>query len=501
MKKLIINKGLTETRIALLDAGKLAELYIERRREPSLVGNVYRGKVSRVLPGMQSAFVEIGADRTAFLYGGDVFDTDYLARRKAANQDFDFDEVRADIPKTPIEKLIKEGQDIVVQVTKDPLGTKGARLSMYLTLPGRYLVLMPEVDHVGISRRIEDESLRIELRSFIEEIRTSGVGVIVRTAALAGEKDDLEKDMKYLQKVWKTLQTVQSKKSAPALLYQEPDIVTKVTRDIYSDDISDIVVDDPKTHVDLIAFLKTFAPAASKRVQLYGGLNPLFDEYDIEVEIGRALNRKVWLPSGGYLIIDQTEALTSFDVNTGKFVGKLSVHETILKTNLEAVDQIVVQLKLRNIGGIIVIDFIDMECEDHRTLVFSKFEEALKQDKARTNVLKISELGLVQMTRKRTSESLEKILTEACPTCDGRGHVRSTQTEAYELLREIARHCLRTGDIAITIHVRADVKKWLEEVEPKLLESISSQHQVKIALQESFARPQHLHQPAYEIKE
>ena len=502
-KQLIVNTNALETRIALLEKDRVAELFIERHGERGIVGNIYLGTVMRVLPGMQAAFVNIGAERTAFLYGGDVLDPDVLKEQKAEQDGSDLtpEDLREKGFKSrkPIEKLLKEGQDIVVQVAKEPLGTKGARVTTFLSLPGRHLVLMPDFTHIGISRRIEDTSERERLTDLVGQIKEDNMGVIVRTAASQQPESHLQKDLKYLQKVWKALEAKRKRSSAPALLYQDLDLILKTTRDLYSEDIEKIVVDDVEAYEHLKRFLTATIPGAHKKLHLYTEKTPIFDLYGVEMDIGRALSTRIELPSGGYLIIDQTEALTSFDVNTGKYVGQASAHDTILKTNLEAVKKIVSQLRIRNIGGIIVIDFIDMERLEDRERVFNLLQEELKSDKARTNVLRISELGLVQMTRKRTSESLERTLMEPCPYCEGRGHIRSIETEAFDLLREIRRHTLQTGEKDITVVVRDDIRSFVEKHAKLLFTSLTSEFSLNIEWVESPLQKSLLEEAPYEV--
>ena len=502
-KQLIVNTNPLETRIALLEKDRVAELFIERHTERGIVGNIYLGTVMRVLPGMQAAFVNIGTERTAFLYGGDVLDPDLLREQRAEQDGVDLtpEELREKNFKSrkPIEKLLKEGQTIVVQVAKEPLGSKGARVTTFLSLPGRYLVLMPDFTHLGISRRIEDTVERERLTDLVKQIKGEDIGVIVRTAASGQPEAHLQKDLKYLQKVWKALEAKKRRSSSPSLLYQDLDLILKTTRDLYSEDIEKIVVDDPEAYEELKRFLSATIPGAPKKLHLYQEKTPIFDLYGVEMDIGRALSTRIELPSGGYLIIDQTEALTSFDVNTGKYVGQASAQETILKTNLEAVSKIVAQLRIRNIGGIIVIDFIDMERLEDRERVFNALQEELKSDKARTNVLRISELGLVQMTRKRTSESLERTLMEPCPYCEGRGHVRSVETEAYDLLREIKRHTLQTGEKNISVIVRDDIQTYIEQHAREILDRLSNEFDIKVEWIPSPLHRRLLDEAPYEV--
>jgi len=504
-KQLIINTNPAETRIALLEKERLAELFIERRRERGLVGNIYLGTVMRVLPGMQAAFINIGVDRTAFLYGGDVLDPDTLREQKLESssslEDLSPEELKERNYKQrkPIEKLIREGQQIVVQVAKEPLGTKGARVTMFLSLPGRYLVIMPDFTHIGISRRIEGAQQRQDLINLVKEIKPDTIGVIVRTAAAQVDPVLLQKDLKFLLKIWRLVEATRRRAASPAILYRDLDLILKTTRDLYAEDIQKIVIDDAIAFEELKRFLTATIPGAAKKLELYADTTPVFDLYGVEMDIGKALSSRIELPSGGHLFIDQTEALTSFDVNTGKYVGQASAQDTILKTNLEAVSKVVAQLRLRNIGGIIVIDLIDMERPEDRERVYNALQEELKVDKARTNVLRISELGLVQMTRKRTSESLERQLMEPCHYCEGRGHIRSTETEAYDLLREIRRHTLQTGLTSITVKVRDDIRRWIETEERELFQSLVREFQLKIEFKPTELTIRALKQAPYEV--
>jgi ribonuclease G len=495
-KRLIINSSVSETRVGLVEGDRLAELYVERTHKRGMVGNIYKAKVSRVLPGMQSAFVNIGADRSAFLYGGDVVDPEYIAAVKSQNQGQD---PRESNNRTPIEKVLREGQEIIVQVAKEPLGTKGPRVTMVATIPGRYLVLMPEFNSLGISRRIEDEAVRAKLLAEVEAMRPPEMGLIIRTAALEAPPEHLKKDLDYLLKVWEGVGERRVKSSAPALLYQEPDLVLKTTRDLYSDDVAEIVVDDVQVYEQLRHFLQDSIPSAHDKLKLFQGPDLIFDHFGLEMEIATALSRKVWLPSGGYLVIDQTEALTSFDVNTGKFVGSLNAQDTILKTNLEAIEEVVHQLRIRNLGGIIVIDFIDMESYADQQKVNEALQEALKADKSRTNVLAINELGLVQMTRKRTRESLERVLTVDCAHCDGWGRTQSRESLVYEMVRDVERFHIRTGQKSIRVRVRDDVQDMLLNEERPLFNVLQEKYDIELVMEPTTLRSSMLKESPYEV--
>lgn len=496
----------SETRIALLEGDRMAEIYIERHSKKGLVGNIYKAKVARVLPGMQSAFINIGADRAAFLYGGDVLDPEFVKEeeeRRRQEQLSDQEQIPSDmrrhINRTPIEKLLRAGDEICVQVAKEPLGSKGPRVTMLVTVPGRYLVLMPDISSVGISRRIQDEEKRQKLKEEVEAIKPPGMGLIVRTAAEHVPLDVLKADMEYLISEWEQVEGKYHNSVVPSLLYQEPDLILKTTRDLYTDEVTEIVVDNPGAYSQIKHFLADTIPGASDKLKLYTDQNPVFDEFGVEIDISSSLSRRVWLPSGGYIVVDQTEALTSFDVNTGKFVGSQRVQDTILKINLEAVTEVAAQLRKRNIGGIIVIDFIDMENLKDRELLTKTLIEVLKKDKAKTNVLALNELGLVQMTRKRTAESLERVLTVPCPHCEGTGRISSIATSSYELARDIERHYQRTKCSSIAVKVREDILQNIENEEAQLFRDLREKYDLDIQFSATQLNPKLLREPPYEI--
>jgi len=489
-KELVINITSHETRVALLESGHIAELYIERSREMGIVGNIYRGKVIRVLPGMQAAFVDIGLDKAAFLYVADVLDEiEAVERYIEGNQPSreagdDTAEERPPLP--PIEDLLQEGKEILDQVSKEPIGTKGARITSHISLPGRNLVYMPTVDHVGISRRIENEEERNRLRHLVDVLRPEGTGFIVRTAAEGKGADELKADMDYLVGLWEQISQRNNGKGAPCLIHSDLDVTSKVLRDILTEDVSRIIVDSEEGHRKIVGFLDTFMPGHSFPVEHYREDEPIFDAFGLEVEISRALGRKVWLKSGGYIIIEQTEALAAIDVNTGRFVGKHNLEDTILKTNLEAVKEVAFQLRLRNIGGLIIIDFIDMEKEAHREKVHAALEEALKLDKSKTNILKISELGLVEMTRKRVRESIGRTLCEACPYCEGKGYIKSKTTTVYEIFRELQKEMHNAPGYRMTLNVHPDIANLLYDEERPGIEELEERYEKQVTI---HARP------------
>jgi ribonuclease G len=582
--ELVINATLPEIRVALLEDGEISDLSIEYEKNKSIVGNVYKGRIVRVLPGMQAAFVDIGLERAAFLYVGDIVydaeeDEDEEERgggRQAAeeapqenqeeagngNETLDFepaeiiaeknlapledidnktvppeDEAGAEgaeleagedegaeagapeageeegprrhgrgpqrdrgrgrsrngrrgggprsrerRPRLNIQDVVKEGQDVVVQVAKEPMGTKGARLTCHISLPGRHVVLMPTVDHVGVSRKIDSSEERRRLRQIVDELRPPGMGIIVRTVAAEQTNEQLTNEINYLLNLWASIKKKADSQKAPVCLNEDLNVVLKTVRDFFTDDIHRLVVDSPRVFSYVVEFAEQFAPHLVNRVVKYTGKDPIFDAYGIESEIARALNRKVWLKSGGYLIIDQTEALTVIDVNTGKFIGKKNLEETILKTNLEAVREVAYQLRLRNAGGIIIIDLIDMEKGQHREKVYRALEESLRKDKAKTNILRISELGLIQMTRKRTRESLNHVLCEPCPYCSGKGFAKNLRTVCYDIFRELERAALEGGTVGARVMAHPEVVDTLFQDERDTLDRLEERFSMKVSI-------------------
>ena len=425
--EILINVTPQETRVAMLEQGVVQELHIERASARGLVGNICLGRVARVLPGMQSAFIEIGLERAAFLHIADIWE-----HRQNGHGGGDT---------RPIEKILHEGQSLLVQVIKDPIGTKGARLSTQVSLAGRLLVYLPQDSHIGISQRIGDEAERENLRGRLQLLLPDGHtgGFIIRTMAETASEREMQSDIAYLTKLWGDLNARARDVPAPALLYQDLSLAQRVLRDMATEETTRVLVDSRETYTKMMEFANEYTPALVDRIEHYPGDRPLFDLNAVEEEIERALARRVNLKSGGYLIVDQTEAMTTIDVNTGGFVGGRSFDDTIFKTNLEAAQVIARQLRLRNLGGIIIIDFIDMENADHRGAVLAELNRALERDRTRLTVNGFTQLGLVEMTRKRTRESLAHVLCESCPTCQGRGELKTAQTICYEILREILR--------------------------------------------------------------
>ena len=495
--EILINITRDEIRVGLLEAGQLVEFYVERKLDASLVGNIYQGKIVKILPGMQSAFVDIGLDKAAFLYVTDIQEgleefAPFLDDEEKENS-IEIVSKRGK-PDLAIEELIQEGQEILVQVSKDPIGSKGARVTSYITMPGRYLVLMPNVDHIGISRRISDEAERTRLRSIVDDIKLKGYGFIIRTASEGSTEDEIKKDLDFLLLLWETIQKKRDKVSAPSLLYSDLDLIFRSVRDLMIQDVKRLVIDSSEEYERIKEFVRTYFEKFLGKIELYEGTEPIFDAYGIELDISRALGRKVWLKSGGYIVIDQTEAMTVIDVNTGKFVGKEELEDTILKTNLEAVKEIAYQIRLRNLGGIIIVDFIDMEKYENRERVFNSFVEAMKKDKAKNTISHISELGLIQMTRKRVRESLGRTLCESCPYCEGKAFVKSPRTLCYEIFRKVLRLAKHGSDrIIVTTH--PSVAELLTDEERAGIEDIESVYNVKITIRES----RNLHQENYEV--
>ncbi len=483
-KELVICTTSHETRVALLEGGHIAELYIERERERGIVGNIYKGKVIRVLPGMQAAFVDVGLTKAAFLYVADVMDEMAQVENsiEGDEQPHGQDEDPELPPLPPIEDLLTEGQELLVQISKEPIGTKGARITSHISLPGRHLVYMPTVDHVGISRRIESEEERGRLKEIVDSMRAPGTGFIVRTVSEGKSEDDLRHDMEFLVGLWENLSRGLDEINAPSLVHSDLDVTSKVLRDILTEDVKRIVVDNVEEYDKIVRFLRTFMPRLNYCIELYQGEEPVFDAYGLEVEISRSLGRKVWLKSGGSIIIEQTEALTAIDVNTGRYVGKHNLEDTILKTNLEALKEIAFQLRLRNIGGLIIIDFIDMEKETHREKVHAALEEALKNDKNKTNILKISELGLVEMTRKRVRESIGRTLCEPCPYCEGNGYVKDKLTIIYEILRELRREMADLPAGHVTLLAHPDIASFLVDEERCGLDELEKRYGRTVAI-------------------
>ncbi|HDM8400392.1 TPA: ribonuclease G [Yersinia enterocolitica] len=467
--ELLVNITPSETRVAYIDGGILQEIHIEREAKRGIVGNIYKGRVSRVLPGMQAAFVDIGLDKAAFLHASDIMPhTECVAGDEQKNFN-----VR------DIAELVRQGQDLMVQVVKDPLGIKGARLTTDITLPSRYLVLMPGAAHVGVSQRIESEAERERLKKTVAEYCDEQGGFIIRTAAEGIGEEELAADAAFLKRLWTKVQERKKRNITKYKLYGEMALAQRVLRDFAGAALDKIRVDSKLTYDFLVEFTREYIPEMTEKLELYAGKQPIFDLYDVENEIQRSLERKVDLKSGGYLIIDQTEAMTTVDINTGAFVGHRNLDETIFNTNIEATQAIARQLRLRNLGGIIIIDFIDMSNEEHRRRVLHSLEQALTKDRVKTSISGFSQLGLVEMTRKRTRESIEHVLCNECPTCRGRGTVKSVETVCYEILREIVR-----------VHHAYDSDRFLVYASPAVGEALKGEESHALAEVEIFVGKQ-----------
>ena len=488
--EILISSNPFETRVARVEGSRLVEFYVERAKDRGYTGNIYKGKVVRVLPGMQSAFVEVGLARTAFLHVSDIkSNLDEMADEPSRNSRSRGNPAN----QARIQDVIKEGQEVMVQVAKEPIGTKGARITSYISLPGRHLVFMPSYDKVAVSRRISSDRERRRLKELVFKLRPPGFGFIVRTVCEGMSREEIKADMDFLVRLWSKIQGNMGSVKCPGLLYEELDLTLRTIRDVFSADVDRLVIESRDEYDRVMAFVNEFLPELASRVELYDGKEDIFDVHGIEIELDGALDKKVWLRSGGHIVMDQMEALTAIDVNTGKYVGKKNSDHTIFKTNMEAVHEVVYQLKLRNIGGIIVIDFIDMSRISDREKVYNELREALKVDKARTNILKISELGIVEMTRKRVRESLSQVFCAPCPYCDGNALVRGLDTITMDIYRELLRE-MPAKKRGVTIAVSPYVAKRFEE-EPLLIEDIEKRFGKKVMIK-SIER---FHQERYEI--
>ena len=478
--EILINITPPETRVAIVENGVLQEVLIERTRRRGLVGNIYKGKVLRLLPGMQAAFIDVGLDRAAFLHASDMSGHE-----------------REKVEEDQIERMLQDGQDVIVQVVKDPLGTKGARLTTELAIPSVYLVYMPKARVGGVSQRIESETERTRLRQIVDSFQKEhGTGgFIARTAAEGISEALLRTDMLFLVRLWNSIaQRIRGSRSK-ILLHEDLPLGLRVLRDMHCERVEKIRIDSRETFARISKFAREFVPELSPRLEHYSGERPLFDLYGIEDEIERALGRRVDLKSGGYLILDQTEAMTTIDVNTGAFVGGRNLEDTIFKTNLEAAQAIARQLRLRNLGGIIIIDFIDMRDPDHRAQVMQALERALEKDHAKSTISRVSELGLIEMTRKRTRESLEHILCETCPTCSGRGVLKTAETICLEIFREIIREVRQFQVQELLVLASEEVVARMIDEESDTLSELEAFTSVKIR----FRAEAQYHQEQYDI--
>ncbi|MBP1634567.1 MAG: ribonuclease, Rne/Rng family [Acidobacteria bacterium] len=480
-KEMIVSSNGHQTMVAILEDDLVSEVFIERERQRGIVGNVYKGRVSKVLPGMQSAFVDIGLERDGFLYVSDVVDTIEEFERLESGDDEDGEdeggERRGGGQQAKIEDLIREGQEIIVQVAKEPLGTKGARLTSHVTMAGRFLVFMPTVDHIGVSRKIESREERARLRGIVRDFREQHGftgGVIIRTATGGRPPEDLTADLEYFQRIWGEVRQRADSARAPAVIYREQGLVTKLLRDLLSEDYSAIRLDDPQEYQQSRDLVQRLMPAMTGRVSLYQKPFPIFEEYGVQSEIEKALRSKVWLKSGGYIVVNQTEALVAIDVNTGRYVGKKNgrLEDTIVKTNLEAVKEIVRQIRLRDLGGIIVLDFIDMEEKKNRQKVLQAMELELKKDRSPSKAVAVSDFGLIIITRKRVKQSLERTLTEPCPYCSGSGVIKSTSTICYEILDEVRKIGPELDGPGVVLRVNPEIARALEGEESGVLREL-----------------------------
>jgi len=450
VKHILIQAEEGETLVAVLENGQLVEVYVERGTEQRLVGNIYKGRVENVLPGMQAAFVNIGLERNAFLYVEDA-----LKQQRGSREGTDAKE-KAEYS---IGRILREGQEVIVQVVKEPIGTKGARVTTHITLPGRYLVLMPTVDYVGVSRRIESERERERLRRLAEAVKPGGMGLIVRTVAEGVGEEQLRREAEGLGQLWRKIVSRAYQKGAPLLIHRDLELVQRILRDLYSEEVDRITVNQQWLYERAGEFISYLQPGQKPRLFLETG--DLLEKYGVEGEIEKALKRKVWLRSGGYLVIDQMEALTAIDVNTGKYVGSTTLADTVLKTNLEAAVEIARQLRLRNIGGIIIIDFIDMENPDDQAQVVAALEEELKKDKTRARIMGLTQLGLVEMTRKKVQQGLDSLLQRSCPYCEGRGKVLSEETVSRRALKKLRLLVQDTSAAAVLVEAHPAVAALL----------------------------------------
>lgn len=515
--QLVVNVTSYETRVAVLENGAVAELLIERIADRGYVGNIYLGRVQRVLPGMQAAFIELGLDKAAFLYVGDVIPPEIPPDESEEEPGEESEEQhppsedahhehehsvkpngaydRRRRPKQRIEDLLKPGQYILVQVTKDPISTKGPRVTCNISVPGRHVVFMPTYNHVGVSRKIIEDTERNRLKTILQEQRPKGGGFVARTVAQGVADDKLRADCAFLVSIWNDVCERAKSLKSPVLVQPELDVLLKCARDMTNDNLEKIIIDNKLSYNRTKQFLELLDPKLGEKIELYEGNDPIFEHYGVETEIARAMSRKVWLRSGGYLVIDQAEALTVIDVNTGKFVGRRNLEDTILRTNLEAVREVAYQLRLRNIGGMVIVDFIDMEIQEDRDKVLSALIEALKKDKARCNVIKISELGLVEMTRQRTRESLERQLCEPCFYCDGKGTLKSKQTVAYEIFRLLEQRAKALSEPAVIVHAHPEVVDLIYSDEASTLAAVEAAcgKQIVVRPRGSF------HQEQYDI--
>src|SRR6476646_4297409 len=496
-KEMIVSTNGHETMVAILEEDQVAEVFVERERQRGVVGNVYKGRVSKVLPGMQSAFIDLGLERDGFLYVADVIDTleefEKLEQgdEDAAEQSRSKERDSQSRPQAKIEDLLKEGQEILVQVVKEP----------HVTMPGRFLVFMPTVDHVGVSRKIESREERSRLRGIVREFREAHGftgGVIIRTAAAGRQKEDIVGDLDAFHKIWTEMRQRNESSRAPAVLYREQSIVSRLLRDLLTEDFQAIRIDNSTEHQRVVELVERIMPNLAPKVKLYSKPYPIFDEYGVQAEIDKALKSKVWLKSGGSIVINQTEALVAIDVNTGRFVGKKTsgrLEDTIVKTNLEAVKEIVRQVRLRDLGGIIVLDLIDMEDKKNRQKVYQAVEQELRKDRSPSKALQVSDFGLVIITRKRVKQSLERVLTEPCPYCSGSGVIKSSSTICYEILSEVKKIGPDLNGQRLLLRVNPDIARALKEEESAVLRDLKQSIGKDVTVKPDL----HLHHEQFDV--
>ncbi len=481
--EIAINRTPQETRVAVLENKVVTELYVDRAKKKDFVGNVYKGKVVKVLPGMQAAFVNIGLERAAFMH---VSDLSVGTEPGDILVESDEDEKGPEFPRPqrqtvlPIQELLEENQELVVQISKGPIGTKGPRVTSYCSLPGRFLVLMPNVDHVGVSRRIAEEDERSRLKDIMKRIREPGYGYIVRTVSEGVSEEDLKSDVGFLTAMWKDIVKKQEVSSAPAALHTDLDLTLRVVRDLFTKNVKRLLIDSKEECDAVKEFVRLYLPDQTSRIFHYDKDESLFEHLGIEMELSRALSRKVWLKSGGHIVIDHAEAMTVVDVNTGRYVGKRDQEETILRNNLEAAREVAYQIKLRGIGGIIIIDFIDMERGRNRDKVYQALVDAMVNDKARTRISRISDLGLVEISRERVREDLLRTLSDVCSDCDGRGYTRSALTVVYDMFRDIRRIGRAAGQQTVVVGAHPHIVEMLQETEPETLERLQREFHCRI---------------------
>ncbi|TCO79972.1 Rne/Rng family ribonuclease [Marinisporobacter balticus] len=479
MKKIIVDSSLNQTRVAVLEDKELVELYIERETNRRTVGNIYKGRIANVLPGMQAAFVDVGLDKNAFLFVKDAIPPEMEADRGLSIRD-----------------VVKSGQEIIVQIIKEAIGSKGARVTTHLTLPGRYLVLMPYVDYVGISRRISNEHERERLREIIEAVKPSNMGIIVRTAGEGKEEKEVKEDLNFLLKLWQKIEKEKKLGFAPKLIYQDLDLLHRTIRDMFTSSIDKLMINDKEKYKSILDLVELVAPHLKKRVEHFEVDMNIFEYFNIESMINHAIARKVWLKSGGYLVIDQTEALTVVDVNTGKYVGSIDLEDTVLRINKEAAEEIAKQLRLRDIGGIIIVDFIDMNKQGGKKEVLNVLEKALEKDRTKTNVLGITQLGLLEMTRKKIRGRIGSIMQKKCPYCEGTGSVLSEYTVIQNIEKEVKRIALHTTSEAILIEVAPCVVEILKTDGNRFVEKLEESAELKIFIK----GVEKIHTSAFSVK-